>query len=647
MKKIRLLSLELNHFQGLKHFVLDTEDGCNIRINGENASGKTTLFNAATWLLFGKDSRGNEKFAIRPLDEDGNPVHNVDIVVEGTFDIDGTITVLKKTSREKWVKKRGAENPEFQGNEIIYEVDGYPRKEKEYKEVINGIISEDVFRMITNPMYFASLPWKEQRETLMRFVTSETDSEMAIRFGGFEVLLPELDRAPSLEEIRKKFNAAKKALEDRQKEIPVRVDELSRQMSEANLGAILSAREASEKVIADIRLKRLEKENYSRHLTDAATAIRVYEADKVQVARQELDAVNEKIADIRKNISGVELLAEREESEIRYIERELEHLAEERQRQEKWFNEERKPFESKTFDDTKTVCPVCGRKYDAKRIEGIRKAFDEEQKKAMDEYNAFQERQNATYLEFKTKNDNSTAKNSERLVGANKTLHGLKEKIAKLQEQEQKLLDDKAKLNISGPDYYGDKKHEQLVNAYRAVEEKLNAIAIDDGAEAQAMEDIREADRQIAMIDRNKEIQARINELNDELREVSQRAARQEQMIYLLEKFIRMKMESVSGEINRHFDIVNFVLFNTQINGGIKETCEISVDGVPYGSLNNGHRIVAGMDVIKALQTLYGIEAFVFVDNSESVNAYNFPKMDNQMIYLRVTDDSKLRVEVG
>jgi hypothetical protein len=120
-----------------------------------------------------------------------------------------------------------------------------------------------------------------------------------------------------------------------------------------------------------------------------------------------------------------------------------------------------------------------------------------------------------------------------------------------------------------------------------------------------------------------------------------------EKMLYLLESFTKDKMERISSEINSHFDGVNFRLFELQINGGLKETCECTVDGVPYASLNSGHRIVAGLQIIKALQKIYGQSAPIFLDNAESINEYNIPNMgDTQMILLRVTEDKELKVEV-
>ena len=138
----------------------------------------------------------------------------------------------------------------------------------------------------------------------------------------------------------------------------------------------------------------------------------------------------------------------------------------------------------------------------------------------------------------------------------------------------------------------------------------------------------------------------RIAELQDEKKEIGQKVADQEQILYLLEEFVRFKLNKISESINSHFDTVNFKLFEMQLNGGMRDCCECTVNGVPYSTLNSGHRIVAGLDIIRSLSKMYGVECPIFIDNAESLNEFNVPDMDAQLILLSVSDDKKLEVEV-
>lgn len=154
-----------------------------------------------------------------------------------------------------------------------------------------------------------------------------------------------------------------------------------------------------------------------------------------------------------------------------------------------------------------------------------------------------------------------------------------------------------------------------------------------------------EVNKVIAQGANNVAIDDRIETLRDEQKEIGQKVADQEQMLYLLEEFIRFKLDKISESINSHFKTVNFKLFEMQLNGGMKDCCECTVNGVPYSTLNSGHRIVAGLDIIRSLSELYGVSVPIFVDNAESLNEFNVPDMDAQLILLSVSEDKQLKVE--
>ena len=161
MKKIKLEKLVLQNFKGCTDRAVEFSD--RTVISGANATGKTTILDGFMWLLFNKDSTGAEKFQIRPLDADGQQIDNVEIMVEGTLTVDGKEVVLKKVQKQIWRKRRGTDVTELQGNENLFEINGYPKSEKDYKEYISGLLEEKMFKLITNPQAFTALPWKEQR----------------------------------------------------------------------------------------------------------------------------------------------------------------------------------------------------------------------------------------------------------------------------------------------------------------------------------------------------------------------------------------------------------------------------------------------------------------------------------------------------
>ena len=111
---------------------------------------------------------------------------------------------------------------------------------------------------------------------------------------------------------------------------------------------------------------------------------------------------------------------------------------------------------------------------------------------------------------------------------------------------------------------------------------------------------------------------------------------------FVMIDFQKAKDNELMKRINGMFQIVSFSFVNEQLNGGEKLTCVCTIDGVPFPDLNNAGKILAGLDIIQAMQRKVGVYAPIFCDNAESVNAY--PRMGNQMIYLKVTDDKELKV---
>ena len=176
---IKLKKLIIKNFKGIKDLTVDF--GNITTISADNAKGKTSIFDAFSWLLFGKDSSDRKDFSLQPLDENNNIIHHLDTVVTGILDIDGNTKELSRILKENWRKARGKAEQELKGTSTTYEVDGIPVKQKEYQEIINSIVDEKIFKMVTNPFNFNSLKWTEQRKILLD-ITGEPDQDRVINY---------------------------------------------------------------------------------------------------------------------------------------------------------------------------------------------------------------------------------------------------------------------------------------------------------------------------------------------------------------------------------------------------------------------------------------------------------------------------------
>ena len=672
-----LKSIHMENFKGIKSLDVNFSNKTNIK--GQNAAGKTTIFDAFTWLLFNKNSAGEEKFNVRPLDKDGNRIDNVEIKVVAVLDVDGKEVELSKVQKQNWVKKRGTDTVALQGNVNSFEIDGYPKSEADFKAYVSGLAqSEDMFKMLTNPQYFSSLKWKDQRDILMKLVSEISDVELAKTDAKYAPLFDELEKAPSTDDIRSKFSKALTEWKKKQTEIPVRIDEAEKskvdvdvaeqELAKADLERKIS--ECDQKISgADKSLDRLQSEELqlqfdlsgimqtmNRELSDKS---REYDDMKYEASR-ELQNIHNQIADNQSRISG-------NEESIRKAEVERKKLGEQyNMEKSKTFDEAPYLFdESKwVFDENSTVCSLCGQKLPEDKIEQLKTDFEMKKAKAKAELetkhmlalNEFKS-SNAAKLQEIVNSGYEKKNLIEKLASENESLKKemveLKPKensaLAKKNEAEKKLSEIPAEADYSQNEEYAKLKarhNEVLAEIEKLESDGADQIVNDLKAEKSDLQSqLDEVNKIIAKASMNVEIDERIAQLQAEQKEIGQKVADQEQMLYLLEEFIRFKLDKVSESINSHFKTVNFKLFETQLNDGLKDCCECTVNGVPYSTLNSGHRIVAGLDIIRSLSELYGVSVPIFVDNAESLNEYNVPDMDAQLILLSVSEDKQLKVE--
>ena len=667
MKQIKLLSMHIQNFKGCKDRKI--EFGDKTRIFGANATGKTTVFDSFTWLLFGKDSLGSTDFDVRPLDADGKMINSIEISVEAKISVDSDEYELKKVQKQKWVKKHGTDTRVFQGNVNEFEINGYPKSQKDFKDFISGIIDEDVFNMITNLNAFNALAWKKQREILMKFVGSFSDVEIAEGLDEkYAKLIPEL-RIASTEDILKKYTKAKTALNKDMVEIPARIDEISKQLVIADVGALEVEKTAKEVALQkvedeisggagkleEINKKREEILNLKFHISEIQNEENQKLFDKSKIVRDNLNARNRELSNVKREIGNLS-------DEIKAVHNMYE--AQEREKDKllvEWRSEKAKTFPEfvplDPLPESATVCPTCGREL-----------AEDVKKKILDDYESSVELHQNKYSEDKAKFEEARAKKLEQIEKDGKEAAASRDKLKaneaelhkKMDELNIQLADTQKKYDIAKAelDKFPTKADISENAEYKATNEKISALEKEieemsaestgktelEAKKAVLKDEIAEIAGKIVAAD-NSKVKERIAELEADQKEVGQKIAEQEQMIDLVEDFIRAKMNMISEKINEMFKIVSFKLFDVQINGGIKETCECTVNGVPLSSLNNGHRIVAGLDIIHSLSNLYEVICPIFVDNAESINDFNVPKMDAQMVYLMVTDDKELKVE--
>lgn len=647
---MKILRLALKNFKGIRNFAMDTQGG-NVDIFGDNATGKTTLFDALTWLLFDKDSANKKDFQIKTLDASGKAFSGIDHEVEGVFEVNGRTITLRKVYAEQWTKKRGSATATFTGHTTDYFIDGVPVKKNEYTNHIAEIADESIFKLLTNSTYFNEvLHWQDRRKILLEACGDISDAEVIASDKSLSKL-PDILQGRKLEDHRKVIAAKRTEINKELEKIPVRIDEVQQSLPDVtgiDVGHIdekitfLKSR-AQEKNQEIIRIqgggqvaeltkalreaegKILEIKNQHRSEIDA----------KVQGKRDEFNGLRNQVATLQQVVASKERLLQSNNSYIKDLETKMSLLRDD------WHRVDSKKFEY-AQDCT---CPTCGQPLPEEKLTAAREKalaqFNQEKAQQLEHITSKGKQYKAEIGQVQVEN--------ELLVGimrdAQGELDSLVPAAASLQEEIDAIIHGASDVT-ENPGYI------QAAREKEALEQQIGALSSNNAglianirAEITSLEaEIGTLERTLVQADQYKRGLERIEQLKRQEKELAAEFERLEGELYLAEQFIRSKVALLEEKINSRFKMARFKLFDTQINGGLQEVCETTYNGVPFSSLNNAARINVGLDIINTLAEHYGFDAPVFIDNAEAV--VEVIPTRGQMIRLIVSGtDKKLRVE--
>lgn len=638
--KIKIKKLSLLNFQGIRNLEIDFSDKTDIL--GDNATGKTTVFNAFTWLLFGKDSQERQQFELKTLDSNNNVIHRLNHEVKGLIEIDGTTKEFKRVLREKWVKKRGEQEQEFSGNTEDYFIDRVPLKRNEYQDEISRIIREDQFKLLTNPLYFNQvMDWKTRRSMLFKMAGDTTYQEIAERDSRFKKILPEIEKK-SIEGYKKQLAVDKKTIREQLDQITPRIDEQSRTMPQMPDVSAITNRMAllnNDLKAVNGNLEAIKNANRAKF-------------EKVQAGYNEINQLSRQIETIKSDaqkkandltakefakISERRLKKANKEDEIKSLENKIKNA----QRDIEYMEEQNNVLRDKInalnndnpdFSKILTHCPTCKRPFDESDLENkreeIEKSFNEDKVK---KYSQFQEKGLA---------------NKKEIEEHNKKIEQWTEDVLTLTAELSELEEVIETKTYSAGEFEDTEKIAELQEKIKTIREEIEKPEPmpDDEAElTRAAEIEAEIDRlkeQLSIVKVIESKQARIKELEQQAKDLSQQLADIEKDEFLIEQFNKAYISGIEEKINSMFDNgVKFRMFKEQINGGETEDCTLIVNGVPWTDLNTAGRIQAGISCINTISKHFGYSAPIWIDNAETV--VKLPETESQLIRLVVSENHK------
>lgn len=690
---IRIKSISLRNFKGARDCTY-TFDGRNARIEGANGSGKTTVFDAFTWLLFGKDSKDQTEntFEVKTIDPaTGSPIPQLDHWVEAVLSVDGNQVILRRCWNENWVKPAGEIEAVLKGHSTSYYINGQDAgTKKAYDQFVAQLIGENVFRLITNPRYFVDdrfTGWQARRKALMELVKDAPGRERVRE--EFADVVDKLS-GRSVEVLRKQVAAEKRAnrkdLDDTlariagmKEALPEKVDTADVQAqidaiaagADKEIGDIMEQIKTIDAAIADAGkaadAKKAENASIWAEITAVQLKMGSYIADAKKEAQDKNAARQEAILRVKANIAAKVATIKGEEAQLERARKELDALEQERGgivADLQALGERYRAEKAKAFEYTPdTRCPYCGQELPAATVEEAREkarsAYMEKQREAVKEIT-----EKAAALKEEGHRLDARIAGMKDIISNSAEKLDLADTEAEKWNAELKRLDGTPAVDLAALEK--ELRDSAAVRAMQREEQELRLkaqrlTAKPDGTEEQMQrraelqkqtEDLRERCREAleplkAQLSVNRERDRQLELIARKEREAKNYAdalASDERLEARLLAYVKADVDSVEAAINGLFRVARWKMFDRTLEGGIVETCEVCTkEGVPYRSMNDAMKTLCGLDVIRVFSERYGAQAPIFIDNAEGITATEFGTA-SQVIRLVVADIPGIRV---
>ena len=643
MKDIRIIELRLENFKRHAHFVFKP-DGLSASIYGDNGTGKSSLYDALTWLLFGKNSRGDgeKNFEVKPLGLDGEVKdHDAITEVEAIFSVDGEELSLKRTYREIWATKRGCSTPVFDGNTSEYFINGVPAKKYAFSEKVSELVHEDVFKLLTSVSHFADgIIWQERRAVLFKAAGVASDREIMAMDERFIPLLEAMGKL-EVEDYKKKLLSEKRAYSTKKDEIPARISECEKTIGDIQ-GIDFGAVRAEEQLLMS-EADAVNAEMIALEHDSAAESKRL-EVREVQLALDTLEAENKAyrasqtsgtvdIGRLRTKVVELTNQQSMKGTRIKMCEGQIEGYDKDIAAcRDRWIAVNSEKFSA-------SLCPTCGQALPASQLKAAQDSFEAQKARRLRE---IEHTANAR-KEARGQTEERIAELREECFAIGEEISAIVAQIDAAEAQVVPIIDladynsKKAQLQHDLAMLQGELA--DLAVGKSEVKGKLQTRLSEIRAEMAKKREILGKESLLEYSER------RVEQLTEEARRAAELLEGIEGQLYLIEEYTRYKTQFVEESVNGMFRIARFRLFREQANGGLEDRCDVVYDGVDYANLNSGARINVGIDIINTLSVIYGVRVPLFIDNAESVTVLE-PSMSQTIRLVVSENDKELRLAI-
>ena len=629
--KIIFKEIRIKNFKGITELYLNFDENKNI-LEGENGIGKTTVLDAITWCLFGKNFADKQQFPIKPIidgEERNDLITSVSItlnetLIERTWD---TATTIK--------------------------VDGVKFGVNEFKDYLREkfLITDEEFKSLSNIDYIPSLHWKDLRSLIMGLV-GEIKNEEVYAKGDFDLIKDKIESVgvdktiEDIKETKTNLNNEIKKLtgnidqktndiqslvveESEVKELETRKETIKKEIDRFNELKVEKASQDEEiRELERMRQEKIANENEQQRLKDLNTEYqKTYDSSNIDVAILKENKIKQKtndIENIKKDIERLDLekstlIAEREELRSKY---------------DVEVNKEIKVENS--------TCTACGQPLPESKIQEVLSKLKLESKQLINTYVAKAKDKLTRMNEI----DVVITSYNERIESLNTEIE--KVKIQEVDSTQESPIQIQMKQNIESNNnkiedlQQQNKKLEESIQILEAKIKEHKVIEIEDTMTLQ--NELEEITKRLAVSDTIKIFKDQLKELEnkhqDLLTEKELLNDKEQQLIL----FNNTRAEMLRERVKHNFKIADFITQEETKDGKLVETFKISINGIEYSALNTGHKILVALDLIDNIQRMKDKRLPILIDGLGELT--RLPELETQLIGCRAKFQANKKLEV-
>lgn len=669
--RIELIDITLRNWRGAENLVVKFNGQGETVISGTNGTFKSTVSEAYRWAITGKDTLDRKDYDLKNTVKKN--LNRLDHEVIINMLVDGQKKELRRVFREVWQRPRGQEQDVYKGNETLFFINDVPFNAGQYAEVLKGWFSDVQFKILTDPLFFNTpngdkWKWNNMRDILVGIagpIDREEVFEAAEVYGDRRESLNESIKTwGSLDKLKKEVNEKIKKAKDELKGIPESIESQERtkpellKWSDIETG-IEALKQALEQVNSEIHnaskgdeALEMQKQEKRKEIREIEFRMNNRKAEISEDFKQKNRERTDKIATKEQELRDAERTILSRQRDVEDLEKSISRYESEKTRLLGIYNEKTAET-APEMDSSLSVCPTCDRSYDPDKIDNARKLFTSN-------WNA----RHAEAIET-IKNEGSAIK--RKIADATSALFNEKAKVIEAEESKAKIekefaearqireykqsdLDEVLKEDGSFNEAHSDflVANGQLVEleeSGKADEQREAVLEKLKGEKNSYSLELLKLQNQLATKSQYERVVAEIERLKEKQTAAGSVIAELEGIEFAIEGYNKARNQVVETRVNRMFpEHIKFKLFDTQVSGETTEWCELYSNEMPWGTLNTGGKINAGLACIDVFQSFWNLYLPVWIDNREST--VSIPEMLSQVVNL-IVDPSKEKLTVS